>query len=68
MLKDIDQMVNNDWGSEMVDMKHDLRDLRTKTKYLKFTQKEAIEMSVAIGKIYSISHGITCVCGNKYRV
>ena len=64
MLKDINDIVDNDWGFEMVDMKHNLRN----GGYHKFTQKEAQEMSKALGNIYSISHGIYCVCGNKYRI
>ena len=57
MVRDIDVLVNNDWGFEIVDVKS------------KFTQKEAREMSAVLGKIYTISHCITCnACNVKYRL
>jgi predicted methyltransferase len=59
MLKAIDEIVNNDWGFEMIDMKHDFNS-KDKDKYLNFTQAEAIEMSKALAKIYRISHTISC--------
>ena len=64
MVQDIDLIVNNDWGSDMIDLKHDF--IKGDGSYKPFTQKEAIEMSKALGSIYSISHGVACVCGNKY--
>lgn len=62
MLEAIDAIVNNDWGFEVIDLKCDMRDLTNKDKYYKFTQKEAIEMSKALGKIYQISHCLHCCC------
>lgn len=64
MIEAIDNLVNNDWGFEMIDLKIDLRDLEH-IKYHKFTQKEAEEMSKVLGKIYQISHCVHCVCYPK---
>ena len=68
MLEDIDKIVNNDWGFDMVDGKAKEAREGKITKWDKFTQKEAQEMSEALGKIYKISHGVHCVCGDKYLI
>lgn len=60
MLQDIDNLVNNDWAFEL-----DCKQLPHSKPY---TQKEAKEMINVIGKVYLISHGITCSCGDKYRI
>ena len=61
MLREIDKLVNNDWGFEMIDCK-----MMPKAK--PFTQKEAKEMSQRLGQIYLISHCITCTaCQIRYK-
>ena len=52
MIEAIDEIVNNAWGFEMIDCHVDT----------KFTQKEAQEMSKALGRIYKISHCLYCCC------
>ena len=64
MIEAIDKLVDNDWGFEMIDLKHDLHS-KKKNAYLPFTQEEAIEMSEALGKIYQIAHCVHCCCYPK---
>lgn len=58
MLEEIDALVNNDWGFDI--------DCHSLPHSKPFTQAEAKEMARVLMKIYTISHGIDCVCGNKY--
>lgn len=52
-LSEIDALVNNDWGFEVVD-EMNMPNARP------FSQEQAKEMSRVLGKIYSISHRISC--------
>ncbi len=58
MVEDINQIVDNDWASEM--------ELKLLPESSKYTQQEAKDMAIAIGQVYKISHGIYCICGFKY--
>ena len=67
MLEAINEIVGGNWGFEMVDGKVDLTNVEflkdgktAKIKYYPFTQKEAIEMSQALGNIYQIAHCVHC--------
>lgn len=60
MIVDINEIVNNEWYAEM--------EMKLLPRSRPFTQKEAKEMCKAIGDVFLIAHGITCVCGDKYRV
>jgi hypothetical protein len=65
MVKEINEIVNNDWAYLVTD---DMINLPS-GKYDEFTQKQAQEMSKAIGRIYMIAHAINCDnCGKKYKV
>lgn len=66
MLKDINAMVDNDWAFDVTDCKVKEAKKGKITKWDKFTQEEAQQMSEVLGDIYKIAHGIDCVCGNKY--
>ena len=60
MLTEIDKLVDNDWGFEIIDCKN-------MPNAKPFTQKEAREMSKVLGQIYSIAHCISCPpCQGKY--
>ena len=62
MVREIDKIVNSDWGFEMVDCRR-MPDSKP------FTQKEAEEMSDALGEIYRIAHCISCkACQSKYKI
>lgn len=60
MIEDIDKLVNTEFLGEM--------ELKSLPNSKPFSQKEAIEMQNILGKVYSISHGITCrSCGAVYK-
>lgn len=61
IVKDVDVIVNNDWGAE-VDMKLVFN--------RKFTQAEAKEMASALMKIYRITHCVykNCCLKEKYII
>lgn len=62
MVKDIDNLVNNDWCAEM-EMTYKMPGAKP------ITQEDAIEMLDTILKVYSISHQRTCSAhGAKYRL
>lgn len=61
MVEDIDELVNNDFCAEM--------ELKSIPNSRPYTKKEVEEMVHIIGKVYSISHCITCTaCGRKFVV
>lgn len=65
MLREIDNIVSNDWAYSVTD---DMIELRN-GEYRKFTQKQAEEMATALSKIFMIAHCIDCnACGNKYLI
>ena len=59
MVSEINDLVETDFSFDM-SCKRGLPDQKD------FTQDEAKEMAGIIGQVYSIAHGITCICGNKY--
>ena len=61
MLHDIDNLLQSDEAASFIDHGYwlDGKD---------FTQGEAREMSRLLGLVYSISHGVTCRCGDKYEI
>lgn len=58
MLEDILPIVEDDFCFDM--------DCHNLPNSKPFTQEEAMEMAKRIGRVYSIAHGLRCVCGNKY--
>lgn len=58
MVEDINNIVDNDWGFEI--------DCHSLPNSKPFSQEESEEMANALMRIYSISHGVYCGCGNKY--
>lgn len=60
MLVDIDAITNDEWHEEL-----DMRHMNGKP----YTQEEAAELAIRLGKVYSISHAIHCkACQDKYLV
>jgi len=61
MIRCIDDLVNNDFGSEM--------EFKILPRSKPYTQEEAKKMSRIISKIYSIAHCISCeTCAQKYAI
>jgi len=59
MLQEIDELVQTDFCMDM--------DSRLIRKRPLFTKRESVEMAILIGRIYSISHCISCsACNKKY--
>lgn len=65
----IDSITGSDWSYSVTDEKVDLHETTAdKTVYREFTQKEAQEMSEALGQIYMIAHTIHCeACDSRWR-
>jgi len=61
MIEDVNKLVQTDFCFEM--------DCKLIPDSDKYTQKEAEEMADLIGKVYMISHCISCqACNVKYRI
>lgn len=66
MLREIDGIVSGDWGYSVTDDMAIL-DENNPHMYKDFTQKQAREMSQAIGRVYMIAHAIHCTaCQGRY--
>lgn len=61
MVREINAIVNNDWGLEI--------DTHSMKKDPSWTQKQSDEMAAALMKIYQIAHCISCrACQGKYTL
>jgi hypothetical protein len=60
MVLEINELVDNDWGFDMIDCKN----VPGATPY---TQEESRQMAHVLGRIYSISHCVECgACQGRY--